>query len=100
MIVPKRHAKRSVTRTLVKRRIRELWRARVPGLPPGDWVVRLMAPIDRKTWPSAASAALDKVLSDELQAVLADAARRAGRLATPPPGRGALAGPSLAGTAP
>lgn len=79
LVVPKRHAKRSVTRSLVKREIRAGMRQRVSLLPAGDWVVRLRAPIDRKLYTSARSDALAEVLRDELVQLLADALRRASR---------------------
>jgi ribonuclease P protein component len=75
-VVPKRHAKRAVTRTLIKRQIR---RAIVdePGLAGGLWVVRLRSPFDRATYDSAASEALRRAAAAELTAVLSHAARRA-----------------------
>jgi ribonuclease P protein component len=57
VVVPKRHAKRSVTRSLLKRQIRAAF-ADHAQLPPGMWVVRLRSPFDRKLFPSAASDAL------------------------------------------
>jgi len=74
-VVPKRHAKRSVTRTLLKRQIRSAASAQ-QGLAGGLWVVRLRSPFDRKAYPSAASEALREVAGRELAAVFADAARR------------------------
>ncbi|MFG5410316.1 ribonuclease P protein component [Piscinibacter sakaiensis] len=74
MVVPKRHAKRSVTRNLVKRQIRAVFDdvglagERAAGLRPGLWVVRLRAPIDRSRFPSAASDALRRAMRDELAA--------------------------------
>ena len=77
-VVPKRHARRAVTRTLLKRRIRAaLLQRDMPGqapLRPGLWVVRLRAPFDRNQFASAASAALGSAARDELDAVLARAA--------------------------
>lgn len=64
-IVPKRHAKRSVTRSLMKRQIRAAF-ADQPALPHGLWVVRLRAPFDRKLFPSAASDALRAAVHAEL----------------------------------
>lgn len=74
MVVPKRHAKRSVTRQLLKRQIRAAFAA-TPGMPPGMWVVRLRAPFDRQSFPSAASDALRAAARAEL-AQLLDRARR------------------------
>jgi len=64
-IVPKRHAKRPVTRSLLKRQIRAAF-ATQPDLPPGLWVVRLRSPFDRKLFPSAASDALRAAAHAEL----------------------------------
>jgi len=76
LVVPKRHARRSVTRTLIKRQLRERLRERLPDLPAGEWVLRLRAPIDRKAYPSAQSDTLAVSLRDELRTLLADAVRR------------------------
>lgn len=64
-VVPKRHARRAVTRTLLKRQIRAVF-ADLPGLPPGLWVVRLRMPFDRKQFPSASSEALREAARAEL----------------------------------
>lgn len=79
LVVPKRHARRSVTRTLVKAQIRAGMRRHLDALVAGDWVVRLRAPIDRKQFPSARSEALAALLHGELDVLLGDAARRARR---------------------
>jgi ribonuclease P protein component len=68
-VVPKRHAKRSVTRALLKRQIRAAFAER-PGMPPGLWVVRLRAPFDRQKFPSAASDALRAAVRAELAQLL------------------------------
>ena len=79
-VVPKRHAKRSVTRTLLKRQIRSAVMGQQAALAQGLWVVRLRAPFDRKTFVSAASEALKRAARDELEQLLASAAQRvAGR---------------------
>jgi len=75
-VVPKRHARRAVTRTLLKRQIRVAVQRRAPQLPAGLWVVRLRAPFDRARFASAASAALRQAAGAELDTLLADAARR------------------------
>ena len=80
-VVPKRHARRSVTRTLLKRQIRAAMSVQQDALARGLWVVRLRAPFDRTVFPSAASDALKCAARDELEQLLAAAARRAGRLA-------------------
>ena len=74
-IVPKRHAKRAVTRNLLKRQIRAAFSA-APQLAAGLWVVRLRAPFDRKLFPSASSDALRHVVRDELVQMLGKLAPR------------------------
>jgi ribonuclease P protein component len=69
IVVPKRHAKRSVTRALLKRQIRAAFAER-PGMPPGLWVVRLRSPFDRQKFPSAASDALRAAARAELAQLL------------------------------
>lgn len=83
-VVPKRHARRSVTRTLLKRQIRAAMARQQEALACGLWVVRLRAPFDRTIFPSAASDALKGAARDELEQLLAVVARRAGRLASVP----------------
>jgi ribonuclease P protein component len=75
-IVPKRHAKRAVTRSLLKRQIRAAVGIRAAGLKGGLWVVRLCAPFDRSKYPSAASDALRIAARTELETLMAQAARR------------------------
>jgi ribonuclease P protein component len=75
LVVPKRHAKRAVTRTLVKRQIRQVVAACAPRLAPGLWVVRQRSPFDPKQYPSAASEALKEVARTELRSLLERAAR-------------------------
>lgn len=77
-VVPKRHARRAVTRNLLKRQIRRVVHAQAAlesGLPSGLWVIRLRSPFDRKLFPSAASDALRAAAGTELLAVMARAAR-------------------------
>jgi ribonuclease P protein component len=78
VVVPKRHAKRSVTRTLLKRQIRAAMLRQVVKDRPaaGLWVVRLRAPFDRAGFPSAASLALAQAAGVELDRVLSSAALR------------------------
>ena len=70
-VVPKRHAKRSVTRNLLKRQIRAAVGRHAAEMPQGLWVVRLRAPFDKQQFPSAASAALRRAAREELDAMLA-----------------------------
>jgi ribonuclease P protein component len=78
-VVPKRHARRAVTRNLLKRQIRQAVAAQSSdgGLPPGLWVVRLRSAFDVAQHPSAASASLRHDAGLELAQLMADAARRA-----------------------
>jgi ribonuclease P protein component len=75
-VVPKRHARRSVTRGLIKRQIRACLGAHCAQLPPGLWVVRLRAPFDRAQFRSAASDPLRHAASAELDAMFIQAAAR------------------------
>ena len=75
LVVPKRHAKRAVTRTLVKRQIRNVAAACAPQLEPGLWVVRQRSPFDPKEFPSAASDALKDAARQELRALFDRAVR-------------------------
>ncbi len=78
MVVPKRHARRAVTRSLLKRQIRAAF-VRESRLPGGLWVVRLRAPFDRARFASPASDALRAAARAELDVLLDDAVRhRAG----------------------
>jgi ribonuclease P protein component len=76
MVVPKRHARRSVTRTLVKREMRSGVGNVSAALPPGDWVVRLRAPFDPKRYLSARSEALLHEVRAELAQLISDALRQ------------------------
>jgi ribonuclease P protein component len=79
-VVPKRHAKRAVTRTLLKRQIRSAVGGFESALGAGLWVVRLRAPFDARVFVSAASDALKHAARAELEGLLAMAAQRgAGR---------------------
>jgi ribonuclease P protein component len=75
LVVPKRHAKRAVTRTLVKRQIRAIAADCAPQLEPGLWVVRQRSPFDPKQYPSAASDALKEAARVELRALFERAVR-------------------------
>lgn len=66
LVVPKRHARRSVTRTLLKRQIRVAAGCSEAQLADGLWVVRLRSAFDPRTFPSAASNALAAAARAEL----------------------------------
>lgn len=76
LVVPKRHARRSVTRNLLKRQMREVMAAQADSLAPGLWVLRLKAPFDRKLFTSPASDPLRHTAHDELQLLLQRASVR------------------------
>jgi ribonuclease P protein component len=66
-VIPKRHARRSVTRNLLRRQIRAVMADQLDRLPPGLWLVRLRSPFAREEFPSAASATLRQAARAELQ---------------------------------
>ena len=76
-VVPKRHARRAVTRNLVKRQIYAVAERHRATLPDGIWVLRLRAPFERSLFGSAASTALKQATRSELE-VLFGAATKAG----------------------
>ena len=74
LVLPKKQARRSVTRSLLRHQAREAFRRHAPAVlaagrhgPEVDgWVVRLRAPFDRQQFPSAASDALSAAVRQEL----------------------------------
>lgn len=74
MVLPKKQARRSVTRSLIRHQVREALRRHAPLVRAGaacahgaeGWVLRLKAPFDRQQFPSAASAALGAAVRAEL----------------------------------
>ena len=75
VIVPKRFARRAVTRTLLKRQIRYGVGRHAHNLPPGMWVVRLRAGFDQTSFASAASEALRAAVRKEVEHLLLSMAR-------------------------
>lgn len=71
LVVPKRHARRAVTRNLLKRQMRAHTLNNSAHLPPGQWVIRLRAPFDPRLFTSAASHRLRDAASVELARVFA-----------------------------
>ncbi len=69
-VVPKRHAKRAVTRNLLKRQIRCLFRQHAQALPAGQWLVRLRMPFALADYPSASSRALATAARTEIDTLL------------------------------
>ena len=75
-VVPKRHARRAVTRSLLKRQIRGLFIQHAGHLPAGQWLVRLRQPFASAQFVSASSDALRRAARDELDGLLARAGTR------------------------
>ena len=72
-VVPKRHARRAVTRNLLKRQIRASFDRHAAGLPGGLWLVRLRAGFAVTEFISARSTALAHAARAELDGLLAQA---------------------------
>jgi ribonuclease P protein component len=72
-IVPKRHARRAVTRSLLKRQVRAAFSRHLPGLSAGLWLARLRVGYPVETFVSARSAALARVVRGELDQLFAHA---------------------------
>ncbi|OYU45750.1 MAG: ribonuclease P protein component [Burkholderiales bacterium PBB4] len=72
-MVPKRWAKRSVTRNTIKRQIYHLGTEFSKGLEPCAHLVRLRSSFDRAQFPSATSDALKAAVRSELQQLFARA---------------------------
>jgi ribonuclease P protein component len=75
LVVPKRHAKRSVTRTLMKRQIRVAFENVREQMRPGMWVVRLRAPFPKADFPSASSTVLKDLVRRELTSLVSQGVR-------------------------
>ena len=87
-VLPKRWARRAVTRSTLKRQIYAVEREH--PLPPGAWVVRLKRAFAPSEFPSATSVALRRAVRAELQQLFARAARgKAGPGPAPARGEGA-----------
>lgn len=90
LVLPKRMARRAVTRNLIKHQARALWcehvrlhgsqpdhvPSQVPGALQGDWVLRLKAPWPVAEFPSAKSQPLKQAVRAELMALLASLVRK------------------------
>jgi ribonuclease P protein component len=74
-VVPKRCARRAVTRNLIKRQVRSAFERQGAGVPRGLWLVRLREPFAVAQFVSARSLALAAAVRAELDAVLARVAR-------------------------
>lgn len=73
-LVPKRHARRAVTRNLLKRQVRAVFGRHVSALPAGLWLVRLKQGWPVSDFPSARSSALAAAARAELEQLLVAAA--------------------------
>lgn len=69
-VVPKRHARRAVTRSLLKRQIRASLERHAEQLPLGLWLVRLRAGFSATEFVSARSLALAQAARAELDGLL------------------------------
>lgn len=67
VVVPKRFARRSVTRSLLKRQIRCGIERHADNLPQGMWVVRLRATFDKANHVSATSNSLRSIVRLEVE---------------------------------
>ena len=72
-LLPKRWAKRAVTRNAIKRQIYAVSQSVEPTLPAAAHVVRLRAGFDRSKFVSATSDALKRAVRSELQELFARA---------------------------
>ena len=90
-LVPKRWARRAVTRNAIKRQIYTVAGERCLRMPQAGYVVRLRTAFDRKVFVSATSDQLKRAVREELQQLLA-------RVATLPVAAGAAT--ASVGTAP
>jgi ribonuclease P protein component len=71
LVVPKRFARHSVTRSLVKRQMRAGMRRHAQHIPAGVWVIRLRAAFDPASYTSAASTGLRAAVRNEVETLLA-----------------------------
>jgi ribonuclease P protein component len=70
ILIPKRWAKRAVTRNLIRRQVRAI-AAEHPHLPEAQYVVRLKAPFDPRQFHSAHSEPLRQAVRQELLSLFA-----------------------------
>ncbi len=70
-VLPKRHARRAVTRNMLRRQMRAAMQRRQSSLRPGLWLLRLRRPFAQTEYASADSLALRAVAAAELDRLLA-----------------------------
>lgn len=75
LVVPKRHARRAVTRSLIKRQGRAQFAAHAAHLPGGDWLLRLRSPYAKTQFVSAASQPLRLAVHGEMKQLFSAAVR-------------------------
>ena len=78
-VIPKRHAKRAVTRVAIRRQMRAAVVRHGAGLAAGEWALRLRVPWNPKQFRSATSAGLVDAVRAELDALLLGAVARRAR---------------------
>ncbi len=93
VLLPKRWARRAVTRNAIRRQIYEAARSRAPDLPQAALVVRLRTEFSRKQFISATSDGLKRAVRAELDQLLDRASGRAPAARAPVP----VAAPTQAG---
>lgn len=74
-VIPKRNARRAVTRVAIRRQMRAAVARHGAGLAAGEWALRLRVPWNPKQFRSATSAGLVEAVRAELDALLGAAAR-------------------------
>lgn len=84
-VVPKRQARRAVTRSMIKRQMRAAMQRHENALAPGLWLVRLRQGFPVTEYPSADSVRLRLAVRSELEQLLGRVARRT---ASPVPSQG------------
>jgi ribonuclease P protein component len=80
-MVPKRWARRAVTRNLIKRQIYNQAARHAPALPVAAYLIRLRSSFDRLQFKSAASEPLRAAVGAEIEQLFRKAARAAGTMA-------------------
>jgi ribonuclease P protein component len=83
VLLPKRWARRAVTRNAIRRQIYEVARLQSAELPQAVFVVRLRSGFSRESFPSATSEPLKRAVRSELCALLARAAAPGARPPAP-----------------
>ncbi|UUM21559.1 ribonuclease P protein component [Mycoavidus sp. SF9855] len=75
LVIGRKYAPRAVSRNVIRRVAREIFRLKRSEFCGWDILLRLRTKVDRKTWPSASSTAFKAVCNNELEALLIDAMR-------------------------